>query len=126
MEALQVFVSAAMDRTLCELTDASGNRRVVQPYLVYVSQQGTPLLHCYQVSGYSEGRNKRGWKNLKLEDVSSASPTAAKFQVRADYNPSNPAFVNTVFALPLPDESAPKKAKAPGGPALEDDEDETE
>ena len=92
-----MFVEAARQHVLCELTDRAGGLRKVQPYLVFESEQGQILFHCYQVAGHSESGNPVSWKNLPAKSVVSAKITSQSFRIRDDYNPAK--FRKTRFFL---------------------------
>ena len=47
------YIEAAKRRNLCELTDAAGNIRLVEPYMLYTSRRGRRLFHCYQLKVYT-------------------------------------------------------------------------
>jgi hypothetical protein len=73
----------------CELIDAAVNHRIVEPYMIYDSSTPKRLLHCYQVSGFSEGGRPIGWKNLEISSFTNASIKDDVFFVRPDYNPDD-------------------------------------
>ena len=62
MNVEPIFIQAAKGMWLCELIDRSGNKRLVEPYMVYSSGTGKRLLHCYQIQGHSKSGNPQGVK----------------------------------------------------------------
>jgi hypothetical protein len=97
-----VFIEAAKSRKLCELVDAAGHARTVEPHMVYTSSTGKRLLHCYQVRGHSAGQHHFGWKNLEVGTLKSAQvlTSGRGFRARADYNPFDSSKFPTVhFAI---------------------------
>jgi hypothetical protein len=100
-----IFIEAAKSRRLCELVDAAGHARTVEPHMVFTSSKGKRLLHCYQARGYSEGQHHFGWKNLEVGAFQSAQILDRKFAARADYNPFDSSKFPTVhFAISPRDE----------------------
>jgi hypothetical protein len=104
MSVEMVFVQAAKNLNLCELTDRSGNRRVVEPYMVYSSATGKRLFHCYQIGGYSKSGEPVGWKNPQVNSFSQAVISTETFIPRKEYNPFNHDMFPVVhFAIPTVD-----------------------
>jgi hypothetical protein len=99
-----VFVQAAQQRNLCEITDQGGNKRVIEPYMVYGSATGKRLFHCYQVGGYSKSGNPAGWKNPEVDSFVGAVVRKEMFTPRSEYNPFNSKMFPTVyFSIPTHD-----------------------
>lgn len=104
MSVEEVFIRAARARHLCELTDASGARRLVEPYMVFTSSRGKRLFHCYQLTVYGWPGRRRGWRNPPVSGIVSAQPIEAAFTIRRTYNPFNEAlFPKVHFAVPTAD-----------------------
>jgi hypothetical protein len=92
-----IFVEAAKRRFTCELVDAVGNHRIVEPYMIYDSPKGNRLFHCYQVAGFSEGGQPIGWKSPLISSFISASIKGDVFLPRPDYNPNNQKMFGTIW-----------------------------
>jgi hypothetical protein len=104
MSVEETFIAAARQRMLCELTDAAGNIRLVEPYMVFTSRAGRRLLHCYQLKVYGRPGRQRGWRNPRLSAIAEAAIVPQPFTPRASYNPFNERSFHTVdFALPTRD-----------------------
>jgi len=92
---------SATNRHLCWITDINGNRRLVEPYMVYTSSRDHRLFHCFQLEGYSMSGAGTGWKNPKVSNFISAEETDMLFKIRDEYNPFNyEMFPRVHFALP--------------------------
>lgn len=89
---------------LCELEDQTGNKRLVQPYMVYTSATGKRLFHCYQLEGYSESGEPTGWKNPQVDSFIKAKIRDEIFVQRREYNPFNyDMFPFVHFSIPTID-----------------------
>ncbi|MDV2495720.1 MAG: hypothetical protein RX316_05850 [bacterium] len=96
MSVEDVFIKAAKGLNLCELIDVNGNGRLVEPYMVYTSNRGKRLFHCYQLSGYSKSGEPQGWKNPEERSFASANVREETFTQRREYNPFNMKMFPTV------------------------------
>lgn len=95
------FIQAAKSLKLCELTDSPGNKRLVEPYMVYSSRTGKRLFHCYQLKGYSESGQQTGWKNPEVSSFVLAVIRDETFIPRREYNPFNYNMFPVVhFSIP--------------------------
>jgi hypothetical protein len=95
------FKEAAKRLLLCELTGDDGHTRVVEPYMIYESQLGQRMFHCYQVGGHSQSGQPKNWKNLPIANIKTVQITGKPFRVRRDYNPANQShFPKIHFAVP--------------------------
>lgn len=77
-----VLMRAAADRRTCLVRHFDGRTRLVEPYRVFRSRAGRRLLTCYQVTGFSRGTGRTGWKNLYLEDIFAACPLEIPYEPR--------------------------------------------
>jgi len=101
MNIESTFVQAAESLNLCELIDQSGNRRVVEPYMVYSSATGKRLFHFYQLKGYSKSGQSTGWKNPQVNSFAQAIIRDEAFTQRKEYNPFNYEMFPVVhFSIP--------------------------
>ena len=104
MSVEQTFIKAGETLALCELIDQKGNRRLVEPYMVYTSSQKKRLFHCYQIEGYSESKVPSGWKNPEIKSFRQATIQDKTFIQRKEYNPFNNSMFPTVhFSIPTAD-----------------------
>jgi hypothetical protein len=104
MSAEDAFVAAARARCLCELTDAAGNIRLVEPYMVFTAGTGRRLFHCYQLRVYLRPGRTRGWRNPRVASIAEVTLVPQTFTPRASYNPFNERQFPVVhFALPTRD-----------------------
>lgn len=104
MTVEETFIEAAQRRRLCELTDAAGTIRLVEPYMVFTSSRGRRLFHCYQLTIYTRPGRQRGWRNPAVQSIVSAAIVEQPFTPRASYNPFNERLFPTVhFAIPTAD-----------------------
>jgi hypothetical protein len=105
MSVEQIFIKAGGQLTLCELIDQKGNKRLVEPYMVYTSSREKRLFHCYQVEGYSESNQSSGWKNPEIKSFHQARiQQDKKFIPRKEYNPFNETMFPIVhFSIPTAD-----------------------
>jgi len=95
------LIKSATNRHLCWITDINGNRRLVEPYMIYTSSRGHRLFHCFQLEGYSVSGARTGWKNPKISNFISSEETDMLFEIRDEYNPFNYDMFPVVhFALP--------------------------
>lgn len=98
------FINAAKSLKLCELIDAMGNERLVEPYMVYTSAKGKRLFHCYQLRGYSESGKETEWKNPAIGSFVRAVIRTEVFVPRNEYNPFNYKMFSIVhFSIPTLD-----------------------
>lgn len=98
------YIRAAAALSICELTDNSGNTRIIEPYMVFTTSKQTRSFHCYQLSGYSESTRTEGWKNIPVDTIASAQVTDDGFVQRAEYNPFNEKlFPQVHFSIPTND-----------------------
>lgn len=89
---------------LCELIDQNGNRRLVEPYMVYTSSKDNRLFHCYQIEGYSVSKKVPDWKNPKVKSFRQVTIQDKTFIQRKEYNPFNNSMFPTVhFSIPTAD-----------------------
>jgi len=70
-----------------------GELRVVEPFCYGLSAEQKELLRAYQLEGYSESGQTAGWKLFRVEEISDLSVAT---DVRAHYNPDDPAMA-TLF-----------------------------
>ena len=104
MSVEQEFIKAGESFALCELIDKKGNRRVVEPYMVYTSSTGKRLFHCYQIEGYSKSGVSEGWKNPEIRSFRQATIQDKTFVQRKEYNPFNESMFQLVhFSIPTAD-----------------------
>lgn len=104
MSVEQTFIKAGEKLTLCELIDQKGNRRLVEPYMVYTSSKKKRLFHCFQLEGYSKSGVARGWKNPEIKSFCQATIQDEKFIQREEYNPFNTSMFPIVhFSIPTAD-----------------------
>ena len=104
MSVESIFIEAAKSRRLCELIDRNGNRRLVEPYMVYSSVTGKRLFHCYQLEGYSKRGQSTGWKNPEVASFVHAVIREETFTPRIEYNPFNyEMFPIVYFSIPTID-----------------------
>jgi hypothetical protein len=104
MNVEQTFINSAKSFKICEIIDIYGNRRLVEPYMVYTSSKGKRLLHCYQLLGYSKSGQVPAWKNPEVSSFTNAIIKDKSFSQRSEYNPFNMKMFPTVhFALPTSD-----------------------
>lgn len=104
MSVEPTFIQAAKSMKLCELVDQNGNKRLVEPYMVYSSATGKRLFHCYQVQGYSESGQSSGWKNPQVDSFLQASVVDETFTPRREYSPFNYKMFPIVhFSIPTVD-----------------------
>lgn len=95
------FIKAAESRKLCELIDQNGNKRLVEPYMVYSSATGKRLFHCYQIYGHSESNHPSRWKNIQVDEFIQATIQDKAFIARKEYNPFNyEIFPKVYFSIP--------------------------
>lgn len=98
------FVEAANDLKLCELTDTIGNKRLVEPYMVFTSNKRKRLFHCFQIEGYSESGRHTWWKNMEIGLFTIAVIHDETFNPREGYNPFNfKKFPVVHFSIPTID-----------------------
>lgn len=119
MTVEETFVEAARQRFLCELTDAAGNIRLVEPYMLYTSPRGSRLFHCYQLKVYTRVGRQRGWRNPRVRTIVEVTVVPQPFTPRPTYNPFNEAMFPAVdFAVPTRDgrQREPTPAPAVGIP----------
>ena len=101
MNIEKTFIQAANTLNICELIDHSGNRRVVEPYIVYSSATGKRLFHCYQLQGYSKSSKPIDWKNPQVNSFMQAKLRDETFIPRKEYNPFNyEMFPVVYFSIP--------------------------
>jgi hypothetical protein len=112
MSVEETFIAAARARHLCELTDAAGNIRLVEPYMVFTSSRGRRLFHCYLLRVYLQPGRRRGWRNPPVERIVEARIVDQPFTPRASYNPRNERLFPVVhFAIEKDEEHrAPSNA----------------
>lgn len=104
MSVEQIFISAGENLVLCELVDQEGNKRLVEPYMVYTSSRGKHLFHCYQIEGYSKHKKPIAWKNPEINSFRQAIIQDKAFIQRKEYNPFNTVmFPKVHFSIPTAD-----------------------
>ncbi len=104
MSVEATFTEAARSRRLCELTDAAGNIRLVEPYMIFTSSRGRRLFHCYQLKVYTRPGRQRGWRNPPVAGIEAAAIVDQPFTPRSSYNPFNERnFPEVHFAIPTAD-----------------------
>ncbi len=104
MNVEPIFIQAAKGMRVCELIDRSGNKRLVEPYMVYSSATGKRLFHCYQIQGHSKSGNPTGWKNPEVNSFTQAIIHDRTFTSRREYNPFNYEMFSIVyFSIPTID-----------------------
>jgi len=90
---MNLQICNAVDRRIVLELRYHSYSRLVEPYVYGVSRTGDELLRCYQVAGDSVGGDRRGWKLLKIADISSFHATQTSFAPRtASYNPQDPGI----------------------------------
>ena len=104
MNIESTFVQAAKNLNLCDLIDHRGNKRIVEPYMVYSSATNKRLFHCYQLQGYSKSGQPVGWKNPQVNSFAQAILRDETFTPRKEYNPFNyEMFPVVYFSIPTID-----------------------
>lgn len=105
MSVRETILEAARELKLVRLVEAGDRERVGEPHIVYRDKHGRPMLHLYQVGGYSSHEPEgHGWRNLPLERFGSAHVVDQAFHARLDYNPDNrELFPYVVYAIPTRD-----------------------
>ena len=101
----QVFIDAARAGKLVRLVEDGERERLAEPHMVYRDRHGRPMLHIYQVGGYSSSRGDgRGWRNVPLGRFTAAEVVDRRFVAERDYNPTNEEkFPHVIFAIPTRD-----------------------
>jgi hypothetical protein len=101
MNVVLNFIKTAESGKLCELIDQNGNKRLVEPYMVYESATDKRLFHCYQIQGYSASNHTSGWKNIQVDAFIQATIQDKAFIARKEYNPFNyEIFPKVYFSIP--------------------------
>jgi hypothetical protein len=80
----RIICQAIRERRLIEVV-YHDRARVIAPHTYGVDTTGDELLKGYQVSGDSLGGEVRGWKSLKVAQVSKLKLTALHFHPRPEY-----------------------------------------
>jgi len=76
-----------------------GGVRTVEPYAYGVGDGGHPLLRAYQVSGYSESR-ERGWKLFHVDEIEGFTVLDEAFaEPRAGYMRNDPTMTKIYCEL---------------------------
>ncbi|MEJ7812252.1 MAG: WYL domain-containing protein [Gemmatimonadaceae bacterium] len=83
----QMIVQAIGERRVLTLVYAGGAARTVQPHAILQKADGTELLEAFQVAGFSEGGQERGWKHFVLDRIDTAEALGEQFQPRRDFRP---------------------------------------
>jgi hypothetical protein len=98
-----VFMKSANLHRQCELTDAQGNRTVVEPYAIFTSAKGRRCYRCYVISPAVDP-NVGPWANPEVASVANVQMVEGTFQIRAAYDPfDKQLFPMMHFSLPTPD-----------------------
>jgi hypothetical protein len=101
MPTRPIFIEAANQLKLIQLTDFFGNFRIVEPYMIYDSTKGKLCFHCYQLEGHSDSGKAFGWKNPEVNSFEFSEIINSSYRQRSEYNPFNETmFVNVHFSIP--------------------------
>ncbi len=86
---------AIADRRRVSLRGRSDSgSRVVEPHVVYETEGGVRFLDFYQTRGYSASGRLPGWRRLRVDEISRATPLKQSFLPRTaeGYNPGHARF----------------------------------
>ncbi|MFX0099189.1 MAG: hypothetical protein ACFFCS_06370 [Candidatus Hodarchaeota archaeon] len=64
-------------------------RRIVEPYIIYLSNTGKYLIDCFQLEGSSKSGKSYGWKIFDINKLKILSILEDNFEIRREYNPLN-------------------------------------
>lgn len=87
-----------MRTTVCDAIESrailrfsyDGGVRTVEPYCHGISTAGHEVLRAYQIGGYSQSGDPRGWKLFEVAKISGLSETGQTFTAnRPGYNPDD-------------------------------------
>jgi hypothetical protein len=87
----RVICQAIKERRLLEVV-YHDRARLIAPHVYGVDTTGDELLSGYQISGDSRGGQTRGWKSLKMAQVSKLKLTTLHFHPRPEYAHNDRAF----------------------------------
>jgi hypothetical protein len=111
-EVEHTFIAAARAGKVVRLVEDGDRARLAEPHMVYRGSNGKPMLHIYQVGGYSSQGEGHGWRNVPLARFTAAEIVERPFRARPDYNPGNThLFPHVIFAIPTLD----GRTRAPDG-----------
>ncbi len=97
---LAPFVYGGSNKRLIKLIDEKNNERIVEPYLIYDSEQNWKYyFHFYQVGGYCNTGVVNGWKSIEIHKVSKSIITEQLFLPRDEYNPFDKCFRKVFFSI---------------------------
>ena len=83
----------ALRKARCLELRYAGLSRLVEVHAVGTTGEGHQIMRVRQVSGDSKGGEHRGWKMLRVDEITSAKVTALPSQApRLGYNPDDPAM----------------------------------
>ena len=85
----ETFKKAADKRRLCEMTDITGNKRIVAPHGIFSTSEGTKQLCCFQYSGFSESGGLPNWRNFHIDNITGIKILQERFTKRKDFNVDN-------------------------------------
>ena len=85
----QTFKEAADKRRLCELTDRTGNSRIVAPHGIFLTSGNIKQFCCFQYSGFSASGGLPNWRNIHIDNISRVKILQEPFTKRKDFNVDN-------------------------------------
>lgn len=94
-----VFRQAALTHHKVLIQDKNGKIRLMEPYLIYKSQDGKKLFSFFQTEGYSSSDQLPGWRNLAAEQIAKLKILKEKFIPRSEYNPDSSRYHQITFAI---------------------------
>jgi predicted DNA-binding transcriptional regulator YafY len=89
----------AIHKRQCVRFRYRGGLRTVEPYAYGVGDGGKPLLRAYQLSGYSQSR-ERGWKLFHVDEISGFTVLEDTFEApRTGYMRNDPTMIKIYCEL---------------------------
>lgn len=86
-----IVCHAIREKRLLEVS-YHGHVRLIAPHVYGVDTTGEELLSCYQVSGGAAGGEHKGWKSLKMRDLSIVRMTPMHFHPRSEFQKNDRAL----------------------------------
>jgi hypothetical protein len=94
-----VIKEAIKNRSLLQVHFFRGSR-LIEPYILGNTHERKLALRGYQCAGATSGYSvQEGWKLIFLDDIHSATHSADAFEIRPDYQPNDPEFVEVLAKI---------------------------
>ena len=100
MTMMDNIINAIKSKCKVEVNYKGEGYRIVCPHVIYISNTGKTLVDSYQLSGYSNHREKiPGWRPFDLEKIVALKILGETFNIAPGYNPLSDRYSNAIAKI---------------------------